>query len=140
MKQFWFFFLFFCLSLSLFAQQSNIEENTVEMKDLSNPEFNWPQFDNENAECKFRKNSLVLECKKNKSFACTTTELDFDINNVNCVIGFLLEPEDLDDKHLFGIVFDYKNHNNFQTLCFGKKSFQLVSYEGGERAVVQEGL
>lgn len=140
MKQVWLFFLCFFFSLPMSSQHFGKDEKLVEIMDVGNPEFNWPQFDNDNAECKIRKGSLTLECKKNKSFVCVTTELDLDIIGVNCIIAFRLEPEELDDKHPWGIVYDYKNYNNFKVLCFGRKEFQLVNYEGGEKAIVRQGL
>ena len=140
MKRLYLFILYFCFALQLFSQQYKIDDYPIEIKEINSPEFDWSQFDNDNSKCKFRKDFLELECKENEWYACTTTELEFDASNVDFVIEFQLEPENLDDKHPFGIVYDFKNIKNFHALCFGKKRFQLMSYEGGEEAIVKEGL
>lgn len=140
MKRFYLLILCVGFAVQLFSQQSDINKYSVEIKEINNPELEWSQFDNDNSECKFRKNVLELECKKDEWIACTTAELEFDASNVDFILKFQLEPEKLDDKHPFGIVYDYKNIKNFHALCFGKKQFQLLSYEGGEEAVVKEGL
>lgn len=140
MKRLYLFLLCIGGTLQLFSQQYKIDDYPVELKEISSPEFEWTQFDNDDAECKYRKGVLELRCKEDNMFACTTTELEFDADNVDFVLEFQLEPEELDDKHPFGIVYDYKNLKNFYALCFGKKQFQLLSYESGDKAIVKEGL
>lgn len=134
------FILFISFTTQILAQQYKVEDYTTEIQEISSPDFDWATFDSDYKECKFKKGALVLECKQEDAFACTTTELEFDASNVDFIIEFQMEPDDLNDKHPFGIVFDYKNDKNFQTLCFGKKQFQLLSYESGEKAAIKEGL
>ena len=135
-------FLFSCLlfTFSLSAQDKDLEKYAPEIKEISDPDFEWTQFDNKKAKCQFKKNALELECHKVGEYACTCTELDIDPNTVNLIMTFQIEVDKLDDTHRCGIVFDYKNIKNFQTLCFGKKQFALLSYEDGDEAVVKEGL
>ena len=140
MKRLIIFFLCVGLTIPMFSQDSDIEKYQVEIKEISSPEFEWGQFDNDKGECKFRKGVLELECKDKNSYAFTTTELEFDPTNVDYIIVYQLEPDKIDDSHPFGVIFDYKDAKNFQTLLFGNKQFQLLTYERGEKAVVKEGL
>lgn len=132
--------LFICASLNVIAQDNYLEKYPVEILEITSANFEWNQFDKDDAECKFRKNALVLECKDKKSHAVTTTELDFDVTNVDYILIYQFDATDLDDDKPFGIIYDYKNGNNFQTLCFGKKNFQILSYETGEKNIIKEGL
>lgn len=123
-----------------YAQEEDMTKYEIEIQEISSPSFEWTQFDNDNAKCKYKKEHLVLECKKDKHYTCTTTELDFNVTDADFIISYKLNPEDFDDDHPFGIVFDYENAKNFQCLCFGKKKVQLVHFKNGEQAVVKEGL
>ena len=132
--------LFICASLNVIAQDNYLEKYPVEILEITSANFEWNQFDKDDAECKFHKNALVLECKDKKSHAVTTTELYFDVTNVDYILIYQFDATDLDDDKPFGIIYDYKNGNNFQTLCFGKKNFQILSYETGEKNIIKEGL
>lgn len=134
--------VFLCLfaALSVFAQDKELERFAPEIKEVISPDFEWGQFDNSLSKCRFKKDFLELECRKNKEIACTCTELDFDPKSTNFILTYQMETDAFDDKHKVGIVFDYKNIKNFQALCFGKKQFSLLSYENGDQAVVKEGL
>lgn len=140
MKRLFLFMLCVGLAIPTFSQDSDIEKYQVEIKEISSPDFEWTQFDNDKGECKFRKGVLELECKDKNSDAFTTTELEFDPANVDYIIVYQLKPDDIDDIHPFGIIFDYKDAKNYKLLRFGKKQFQLLTIEGGDKAVVKEGL
>ena len=127
-------------SLSLSAQDKELEKYAPEVQEISSPDFEWGQFDSKKARCRFKKNALELECRVNGDYACTYTELELDPINVDFILSFQMEVDKLDDNHCFGIVFDYKNLKNFKALCFGKKQFAVVTYEDGDRAIVKEGL
>lgn len=133
----------FCLllfSLSLSAQDKELEKYAPELQEVSGTDFEWVQFDNKKARCRFKKDALELECRENGGYACTYTELELDPINVDFILSFKMEVDKLDDSHCIGIVFDYKNMKNFQALCFGKKQFAVVTYEDGDRTVVKQGL
>ncbi len=130
--------LLFTFTLS--AQDKDLERYAPDIKEITDPDFEWGQFDNKVAECKFKNNALELKCLKNNEYACTCTELEIDANDAIYIISFQFEADKIDDSHCVGIVYDYENIKNFQTLRFGKKQFSIVSYKDGEEAVVKEGL
>lgn len=136
--------LLFCMSFALLSiaqdkETQELEKYKPEMKDISDPDFEWSQYENKQARCQFKKNVLELECQKDGMYACTTTELDFDVQNNNCIFSFQIDVEKLDDEHCIGIVFDFKNTKNFKALYFGKKQFSFVTYENGNKEVIKEG-
>lgn len=140
MKKFYLLLSSLVFVLSLSAQDREIEENAPEIMEVISPDFDWENFDNKQARCKFKKNVLELECFKKNQHACTHTELDFDVSNSDFIICFQIDVEKLDDEHRVGIVYDFKNQKNFHALCFGKKQYSLLCYENGDNVVVKEGL
>lgn len=132
--------LLICTSLNVIAQNNYLDKYPVEIQEIMSPNFEWTQYDKDNSECKYRKNALVLKCKDNKSYAYTITELDFDASNADYIFVYQFDATDLDDDHPFGIIYDFKNDKNFQTLCLGKKNFQILSYEDGRENIIKEGL
>ena len=137
--------LFFCMfcALSSIAQDresQELEKYKPEIKEITDPDFEWSQFDNKQARCQFKKNILELECLKEGMYACTSTELDFDVRNNNFILSFQIDVEKLEDEHCVGIVYDFKNTNNFKALYFGKKQFTFVTIENGNKVVEKEGL
>ena len=131
--------LFALLSVAQDGDLKELEKNKPEMKEVFDPDFEWSQFDNKQGKCQFKKNFLELECHKEGLYACTNTELDFDVSKNNYILSFEIEVDKLEDEHCVGIVYDFKNTKNFKALYFGKKQFSVVTYENGNKDINKEG-
>lgn len=131
--------LFFAAAIFISAQNGlKLKEGTP--VSVSDPQLEWSQYDEKEARAILTSKGLEIESKKDGRFAYSICELPMNMDVDDFRVDFVMTPSNIDDKHLFGFVFDFENENNFSAVLLGKKNFQIVRFEKGEGSVVHKGM
>jgi len=112
----------------------------LEFTPVSDPDFDWFQFEEKQAKAVIGKNGLELESKEDDVPCISVCELPINMESDDFLVALKMIPGSIDDKKPFGVVYDYKNDANFKMLLILKKGYQIVECEDGNRAVVKKGL
>lgn len=105
---------------------------------VSNPEYEWSQFDSKIGKALLTDKGLEVESKVKDGSVMSTVELDFDpASDFTFGLSMVAKPED--DKFV-GVVFDYKDNRNYKVFTVNKKQFAYYTVDDGMTAVVKQGL
>lgn len=121
--------------------QINIH-GTYELKyvPIADPEYLWTQYEEKNEKVILDKNVLRLEAKQEGLKVISCAEFFLNTETEDFIFEFVFKPSEVNDKNNFGIVFDYKNENNFSLITFNKKGYMYSTCEKGELSVVKRGV
>lgn len=132
--------LFFGYSNVTAQNIMNYDVRELEYTPVSDPEFDWSQYEEKQIKAVLGKKGLELESKAEGMPCLSVCELPINMKSEDFVVALKMSPESVDDKKPFGIVYDYKNDANYKMLLILKKGFQLLECEKGEISVVKKGM
>lgn len=129
------------LPCMLSAKEVQVQAMTVFSYNFAEPdsEIEWTVFKNDDSKAEIKKKSLELECKRENTSAISTAK--FKKVNVGKDFEYtaLFKPSKIDNKSSVGIVFDYRDDNNFQALIIDKNKYYYVVCERGQEYVEAQG-
>ena len=99
-------------------------------------------FQNEEGEFEKLYEFMVPVCQKRQEEyeADFYAELPVNLSDAGFVVNADLLPASIDDKHMFGMMFDVKGNSRFQAILFNKKQYYVISCDKGEMTVDKKGL
>ena len=106
---------------------------------VNDPEYFWTQYKEKKSSVTVDKNKLQLESKEDGLSVVSCAEFEINPETEDFVFEYIFKPSEVDDKKPFGIVFDYKNENNYSLITFSKKGFIYQVCEKGEFSMVKRG-
>lgn len=112
----------------------------LEFISMTDPEFEWMQYDEKNSKAILKKDCIELESKKNDVNAVTYCEFPINTEANDFVVSFNMKPDALDDDKPFGIVYDVENDNTYKAIILKKKAYQIISVNDGNISVLRKGL
>lgn len=131
-----------CLGYSHTTAQNimSYDIKELEFTPVSDPEFDWSQYQEKQIKAILGKKGLELESKEDGKTCISVCELPINMQTEDFIVALKMTPETVDDKKPFGIVYDYKNDANYKMLLILKKGYQLVDCEKGELSIIKKGL
>lgn len=126
-------------SLMASAQLKITGEYELKYAPVNDPEYFWTQFKEKKASVVVDKDKLRLESKKEGLSVVSCAEFDINTEEEDFIFEYVFKPSEVDDNKPFGIVFDYKNENNYSLITFAEKGFMYQVCEKGEFSVVKRG-
>ncbi len=126
-------------SLMASAQLKITGEYELKYAPVNDPEYFWTQFKEKKASVVVDKDKLRLESKKEGLSVVSCAEFDINTEAEDFIFEYVFKPSEVDDNKPFGIVFDYKNENNYSLITFAEKGFMYQVCEKGEFSVVKRG-
>lgn len=133
--------LLMLMPAAVFAQDydtgSNGDNPLISYK-FDNPELNFQRLKTKEAKVERKKNRLELESKKKGRYVVAASDIP-DANPRNADIEYSAPLMiSFDEKHLSGLVFDYRNSQNFQAFLLDKKYYYYVVFRDGDMTVVEK--
>lgn len=119
--------------------KSTESEETLGLRSIEDPEFEWTQFKDKTSFALLDKKGLVVASKTDNGIVCSTTEVSLNLEDDSFCFGMILNGKVSKDKGI-GLLFDYSNNRNYKCIMFTKDNFTYYSVEGGERSIVKQGL
>lgn len=139
--------LFGLMLLALPLSVSAQDEDDSEQKSaqhysiaLDDPDYEFMDFKDKYAKSELKKGKLKMECNKEKHFVVSTVQIrkaDPSKDHVTYSCG--VKCSSFDDKHKSGIVFNYRNEDNFHALVCDKKYYYYLIRDRGDEYVEQRG-
>ncbi len=123
---------------SCFAQTLELPE--VELISMSDPEYEWMQYDEKEGKALLKKDGIELESKKDNGYAATYCEFSMNPVDTDFVVTFNMKPGSVDNDKAFGIVYDVENDITYKAVVLTKKGFQILSVEDGKASVLRKGI
>ncbi len=109
-------------------------------KDITDPMFEWTQYDNSTGSVKMGQNVLILD-SRNPSVSCmSVTDLQFDPKESAFEFGLSFYLTPAEDNKYVGMVLDYENSKQFKAIIFSKKEFIYYIVEKGDISIIKQGL
>jgi hypothetical protein len=123
----------FFLNLAI-AQDINTKKETFEEN-----RFSWEEFSEKTKEAKIQNGYLTLKSKKEEGAALVFANFPLRIQENFKITYKLLLPK-IDDKNLFGLVFNYDVENdNYSAFLLKEKYFCYATYEDDDFKVNKKG-
>ena len=107
---------------------------------VSDPMYEWMQYDENDMSCKLKKDALVMENKSEKLMAYTFTEIPVNVAEEDFVVSMAMLPSEISDDKPVGVIFNYRNEKNYDMMTLGEKNFYVSECIGGEKALIVKGL
>ncbi len=103
---------------------------------FNNPELTFQRLKTKDAKVELKKNMLELESKKKGRYVVAVSNIpDANPRNADIEYSVPLKFSSFDDKHLSGLVFDYRNNDNFQAFLLDKKYYYYVVFRDGDMSI-----
>jgi len=119
---------------------TSFDVSEMEYIPVSDPDFDWSQFEEKTIKAIIGKKGLELESRVNDVPCLSVCELPINVKSDDFIVSLKMIPQSVDDSKPFGIVYDYKNDANYKMLVIKKKGFQLIETEKGVPSIVKKGL
>lgn len=100
-------------------------EDSFEFKPVSDDNLFWPIDKNKGSEITIKKDNLILVNKLQDHYLCALTKVRLDFRG-NVVVGGIVIPKKVDDKHRFGFIFNAKNDENFHAIVLIKNMLTIL--------------
>ena len=115
----------------------NAQEKMVVKETFDSNRFQWDEFYEKEYSGSIQDGYFVLQNKKIGFLVRTVTELPINIDN-NFKVTFKFLVPQLNDKYYFGIIFDYKDENNYSNFLVTEKRFKMVNREKGTNSLSRQ--
>lgn len=140
--------------ITCLAQDDNEDSGPQTVTLSYSPDDTDIEFENyKDGDCKIelKKNKLIIESKKKGKFSrdlksagghyviAATSSYKFNPAGADFSYSAPVKFDNFDDKHVSGIVFDYRNENSFQALVCDKKNFYYIVCRDGEITIEEKG-
>lgn len=116
------------------------ESVEIEFISMTDPEYEWMQYEEKNGKAILKKDCIELESKKDNFHSVTYCEFPMNTENNDFVISFNMKPDALDDNKPFGVVYDVENDKTFKAIILMKKAYQIIELNDGKISVLRKGL
>lgn len=129
------------------SPQSDYEADSEEeplfiMLDVTDPQFDWSQFENKNSSALMTEHGLKLVNKKQEFSALSVVELPFDVDNdrFKFMLRIIVPGKKIKKENGVGLVFDYSDNRNYKVIMVNSSQYSLINYKDGVEHVVKTGL
>lgn len=110
----------------------------VELRDCSDPELDWSQYDEKYGKALVTKKGFELKSEKGGTYCMTYFEADnLNVESEDFIVRFVMTPKKISDNNPFGIVYDVENEDNYKVLLLFGKKFQRIKMSNG-KAIVEK--
>lgn len=127
----------FLSPLASYGQTVLTDYKTVRMDDGL---AEWTEFDEKEGKAIIKGEYIEIESRADDYYAASYAELPVNLSDAGFVVNADLLPASIDDKHMFGMMFDVKGNSRFQAILFNKKQYYVISCDKGEMTVDKKGL
>ncbi len=130
--------LFFAFPFQICAQEDDSEETNAPISfqmpiDDPDLDFSEYEFKEKHGKVEFKKGKLILECKDNKKSVIAVSEVrKADPRNADITFSCPITFSKFDKEHKSGIIFNYRNEDNYHALVFDKDYYYYIIKDRGE--------
>lgn len=112
------------------------------MINITDPEFEWDQFDGKNSSALMSEHGLLLKNKKNGIISLSTVELPYDTDKDDFTFSIIvfLTGKKIDKDCTLGIVFDYDDNRNYKTILINNSQYSYINVKDGVEYIKKSGL
>ncbi len=112
----------------------------IQVYEITDPELEFEDYKDKHSKVELKKDKIKLESKNKKHFVVAVTDVR-KANPQNCDIMYAcpIKFSGFDDNHKSGIVFNYRNTDNFHALVLDKKNYYYLIRERGDSYIEQRG-
>lgn len=108
--------------------------------DISDPLYEWGQFDNKLGSAKMTPNGLMLSCKAANLSALSVVDLNFDPKDIPFEFGLSFCKTPAQSNKYVGLILDFENNGKYKAIVFSQKDFIYYSTDEGKISVIKQGL
>lgn len=114
--------------------------NCPPFSDITEPTYEWTQFDNKSGKITMTSSGLLIESKSKKQSLISVTEFPFNSENDSFEFGMTFSLTKAEKGKYIGIVFDYESNKDFKAIVFSQKDYIYYTVQRGEQSVIKQGL
>jgi hypothetical protein len=115
----------------------NAQEKMVVKETFDSNRFQWDEFYEKEYSGSIQDGYFVLQNKRAGFLVRSVAELPINIDN-NFKVTFKFLVPQLNDKYYFGIIFDYKDENNYSNFLVTERKFKMENREKGTNSLSRQ--
>ncbi|MDE7166727.1 MAG: hypothetical protein K2O17_06835 [Bacteroidaceae bacterium] len=100
--------------------------------------LDWNEYAEKNKSALIKGNYMLLTCRKENESALSVARLPISPRDNFALAYSMLVPK-LDNAHLFGVIFNYQDEDNYNGVFFDNKKFYYISRENGATYTEKKG-